>query len=233
MSFLIALGSAFWLGILTSVSPCPLAANIAAISFLARDADRPGRILISGGLYSLGRVITYVGLGLLLAGSLLNIPQVAFFLQNRMNQFLGPVLILAGMILAGWIRPRFSGLTTSEDTARRLTAMGYGGSLLLGVLFALSFCPVSAGLFFGSLLPLSLQQSAPFSLPLAYGLGTALPVLAAALGIALGIGAVTRILKKTSTLAARMRKFTGWVFLLVGVYTLYRHLLIPFLERVR
>ena len=232
MALVFSMASAFWLGVLTSISPCPLASNVAAISYLTKEADQPRRVLLSGVLYSLGRVITYVVLGVLIAGSLLNIPKVAFFLQTRMNQILGPVLLLAGVILLGWIRPGFSGFATSERTALRLKALGYAGSLLLGLLFALSFCPVSAGLFFGSLIPLALQQNAPFALPLAYGLGTGLPVLGFALAIALGIKGMSQVFQKTSHLASWLRKLTGWVFILVGLYYLFSHLLMPLLRNV-
>jgi cytochrome c-type biogenesis protein len=227
MSLFLAATSATWLGILTSVSPCPLASNVAAISYLARDVDRPLRVLLSGALYSLGRVITYVALGVLITASLLNIPEVSFFLQNRMNQVLGPVLILAGMILAGWIRPGFSGFVSSEATVSRLKALGSMGALLLGLLFALSFCPVSAGLFFGSLIPLALQQGAPVSLPLAYGLGTGLPVLAFALAVAFGLKGLSRLFQQASRLGAGLRKVTGWVFLLVGLYYLFSYVFTP------
>jgi len=222
---MIALGSAFWLGILTAASPCPMASNIAAISYLTRDVEGTKRVLLSGILYSLGRVITYVGLGLLIAGSLLNIPEVAFFLQNRMNQLLGPILILAGVILIGWLKPGFSGVNASEGTVKKVKGLGYAGALLLGFLFALSFCPVSAGLFFGSLIPLSLQQGAPFLLPLAYGLGTGLPVMGFALGIALGVKSLNRAFQRTTQAASWLRKLTGWAFLLVGVYYVYIHLI--------
>jgi cytochrome c biogenesis protein CcdA len=232
MALVFSMASAFWLGVLTSLSPCPLASNVAAISYLTKEVDQPRRVLLSGVLYSLGRVITYVVLGVLIAGSLLNIPKVAFFLQTRMNQILGPVLLLAGVILLGWIRPGFSGFPASERTASRLKALGYAGSLLLGLLFALSFCPVSAGLFFGSLIPLALQQNAPLALPLAYGLGTGLPVLGFALAIALGIKGMSQVFQKTSHLASWLRKLTGWVFILVGLYYLLSHLLMPLLRNV-
>ncbi len=232
MSLTLAAASALWLGILTSVSPCPLASNVAAISYLARDVDRPLRVLLSGVLYSLGRVITYVSLGALIARSLLSIPEVAFFLQNRMNQVLGPVLIVAGMVLVGWIRPGFSGFVSSEGTVSRLKALGGLGALLLGLLFALSFCPVSAGLFFGSLIPLTLQQGAPVSLPLAYGIGTGLPVLAFALAIAFGLKGLSRFFQRASRLSAGLARLTGWVFLLVGTYYVASYLCVPFLREV-
>ncbi len=231
MSLFLALMSALWLGILTSVSPCPLASNVAAVSYLGRHVDRPFRVLLSGALYSLGRVITYVALGVLITASLLNIPQVSFFLQSRMNQALGPVLILAGMILVGWIRPGFSGFVSSEGTVSRLKALGDLGAFLLGLLFALSFCPVSAGLFFGSLIPLALQQSAPISLPLAYGVGTGLPVLAFALAVAFGLKGLSRFFQQASRLGSGLRKVTGWVFLAVGFYYLFSYVVTPLLGR--
>ena len=230
MSLFFALMSALWLGILTSVSPCPLASNVAAVSYLGRDVDRPLRVLLSGALYSMGRVITYVTLGVLITASLLNIPEVSFFLQSRMNQVLGPVLILAGMILVGWIRPGFRGFVSSEGTVSRLKALGNLGALLLGLLFALSFCPVSAGLFFGSLIPLALQQSAPISLPLAYGLGTGLPVLAFALAVAFGLKGLSRFFQQASRLGSGLRKVTGWVFLVVGFYYLFSYVFTPLLS---
>ena len=228
MALFLAIASAFWLGILTSVSPCPLASNVAAISYLAREAERPGRVLLSGVLYSLGRVMTYVALGVLITASLLNIPKAAFFLQNRMNQFLGPVLILAGVFLLGWVRPGFTGFASSEGTVWRIKSLGSLGALLLGLLLALSFCPVSAGLFFGSLIPLALQQGAPVSLPLAYGLGTGLPVLLFAFAIAVGVKSMSRLFQQASRLGSGLRKVTGWIFLLVGLYYLFSYVFVPF-----
>jgi len=231
MEWLLPLTSALWLGILTSISPCPLASNIAAISYMTREVDRPHRVFLSGVLYSLGRSISYVCLGALIAESLLSIPEVAFFLQSRMNQMLGPILILAGVILLGWIKVNLTGITPSERSASRLRSLGSLGSLLLGVLFALSFCPVSAGLFFGSLIPLSIQQNAPFSLPLAYGVGTGLPVMVFALAMACGVRGLNKIFQHTSRLEAWLRKLTGWIFLLVGFYFVYFHIAVPLLRR--
>mgnify|MGYP000035339548 CR=1 FL=1 len=223
MSWILALGTSFWLGILTSISPCPLASNVAAISYLTREASRPRQMLFCGVLYSLGRSATYVTLGALIAASLLNVPSLAFFLQSKMNQILGPVLILAGIFLLGWFRIPLPGFAPGEGTVSRIRALGPIGAILLGMLFALSFCPVSAGLFFGSLVPLSLQQQSPFSLPLAYGVGTALPVLAAAFAISLGIRGWSEYLERASRMQEHLKTVTGWIFLLVGLYYVIAH----------
>ena len=99
--------SALWLGILTSISPCPLASNIAAVSFIIKKVDRTVYVLSSGILYTLGRVIGYTLLGILIASSLLSIPQTSYFLQTYMNKILGPVLIVAGFFLLEIVQIEF------------------------------------------------------------------------------------------------------------------------------
>lgn len=106
---LIAVGSAFWLGILTSISPCPMATNIAAISFIGKKIDKPSGILFSGLLYTAGRTAVYLVLGILLVSTALSTPVVSDFLQSYMNLFLGPVLIFAGMVLLEMISLSFGG----------------------------------------------------------------------------------------------------------------------------
>ena len=131
-----------------------------------------------------GRTATYVALGALLAAGLLAVADVSRFLQKYMNEILGPVMILLGMVLLGWIG---SGLSVSLAGQRLQERAANGGILwagLLGILFALSFCPVSAGLFFAGLIPLTLKEGSRFLLPAVYGVGTALPVLAFAFLIA-------------------------------------------------
>ena len=164
----LAIGSAFWLGLFTAISPCPLATNIAAISFIGRQVGNRRNVLASGLLYTLGRTLTYVALGAVLAGGLLAVAEVSRFLQKYMNEILGPVMILLGMVLLGWIG---SGLSMNLAGPRVQERAAKGGVLwagLLGILFALSFCPVSAGLFFAGLIPLTLKEE--FTLPASHGL---------------------------------------------------------------
>jgi len=216
--------SALWLGILTSISPCPLVSNIAAVSFILKRIEHPFYVFTSGVLYTAGRVIGYTGLGVLITFSLLSIPQVSFFLQNYLNKILGPVLIITGFILMEVIKVPFLTSSVSEKTVGRIREFGVFGSLLLGILFALSFCPISAALFFGSLIPLSLKNSSHVIIPSLYGMGTGLPVLGFAVVIAFGVTNLERVFRRVRALEYWMRSVTGVVFILVGIYYIAAHI---------
>jgi cytochrome c-type biogenesis protein len=217
-SYVIALGSAIWLGILTSISPCPLATNIAAISYIGKRVDSPGAVLMSGLMYTVGRLLTYVILGVLVVASILSIPDVAMFLQRNMNKALGPILIIVGLLLLGLFKIRLPGFGGSEKLASRVETWGIWGAGALGLLFALSFCPVSAALFFGSLIPLAVENQSSVLMPTAYGIGTALPVVAFAVLIALGAKWVGAAFDKISAFERWARRITAVAFILVGIY---------------
>ena len=181
-----AVATALWLGVLTSISPCPLATNIAAVSFIARRVDRPRLVLLSAFSYSLGRALAYAAVS---------------------------AVVVLGLLSAG--------LTTtagSDELRKKAAEGGVLGALLLGALFALSFCPVSAALFFGSLVPLSLQHGSKVLLPVVYGLGTALPVVLLALVATGGTKALGAVMRKVGTFEVWARRITGVVFVAVGVY---------------
>ena len=222
---LIAFGSALWLGILTSISPCPLATNVAAISFLAKKITHPFFVLLSGIAYTVGRMATYAILGFILINSILGIPQVAQFLQKYMGKALGPILIVTGLILLDIIKINFPGLSLSQKHHNKLVEAGVPGAFLLGAVFALAFCPVSAALFFGSLIPLALQSKFGVTLLLIYGIGTGLPVLVFAVAIAAGVTSLSRWFNKLAKIEFYMRKATGAVFLVVGLYYCWMYLL--------
>ena len=211
-------GMALWLGILTAISPCPLATNIAAVSFIGRDAGRPGRVFASGAAYALGRVLAYVVLAALIVTSILSIPGVAWFLQTRMNQILGPVLILIGVFVLGWVRIPLPATKAGEALRRRAAGAGVLGAGFLGMLFALSFCPISAGLFFGSLIPLSISARSPVVIPALFGLGTGLPVVVFAAMIALGARGVGQTFNLIARVERWARVLTGITILAIGVY---------------
>ena len=217
-SFFIASASALWLGILTSISPCPLATNIAAISFVGRKVDKPGYALCTGILYTIGRTITYIVLGVILVSSMLSMPVVSHWLQKYMHKLLGPILILVAMLLLDMLRFTGKGSNLGQWCQQRAEKFGLGGALFLGFIFALSFCPVSAALFFGSLIPLSIKHSSGIVLPLIYGIGTALPVFVFGLLISFSAGAMAKAFHKVSQFELWARRITGAVFLDIGIY---------------
>lgn len=214
----IAAVSALWFGILTSVSPCPLATNITAISFVGRRTGSPVGILLSGLLYTLGRAIVYVAIAMLLVTSLLSAPTVSLTLQVWMNKLLGPILILVGMVMLGLLPIRLRGKGISARLQKRVERSGLVGALALGVLFALSFCPVSATLFFGSLLPLAVKHESGVVLPLLYGIGTAVPVVVFAVVLAFGARWLGKLFERVTRVERWMRAITGIVFVGVGIY---------------
>jgi len=216
--FLLFAGSALWLGILTSVSPCPLATNIAAISFVGRRLESPRLVLAGGLLYTAGRVLTYTVLGVLLVSSLLSAPSAALVLQKYMNKVLGPVLIMVGMLLLELISFGSFGAGLATRLQARAERWGIFGAVLLGVVFALSFCPVSATLFFGSLLTVALKAKSGVLLPAVYGVGTGLPVVAFAIVVALGARSIGKIFNKVAVFEKWARRVTGVVFLGIGIY---------------
>lgn len=213
--------TALWLGILTSISPCPLATNVAAISFLSKKIVHPRIVLLSGISYTIGRMLAYAVLGFLIVKSLMSVPLVANFLQKYMNKALGPILVIAGLFLLDILRFNIPGLSISEKDQNRLVGSGVFGACALGFIFALSFCPISAALFFGSLLPLAIDNKAGLSLPFIYGVGTGLPVLIFAVGIALGVTSLGRWFSKVAKLEIYARKITGIIFLAVGAYYIF------------
>jgi len=214
--------SALWFGILTSISPCPLAANIAAISYVGRNVGSPAKTILAGALYSAGRIIAYVALGAAAVWSLMSIVDASRFLQGTFSRLLGPMLIIVGLILVGVIRFNFSGRGVSDQMQQRVDRAGLWGALPLGAVLALAFCPVSAALFFGSLVPLAIEHRSPVVLPMFYGLGTGLPVVVFAVLLGLGVRQAGVAVKRLATFEQRARLVTAVVFICVGLYETLR-----------
>lgn len=220
----IGAGSALWLGLLTSMSPCPLATNVAAISYLGRRVDSPRHVFGGGLLYTFGRTAVYVALGALFVLGLLSIPETSRFLQRHMNRILGPLLIVTGLFLLEIFRVAPPGMgRTGEKLRTSLESRGMWGAAPLGALFALSFCPVSAALFFGSLIPLALRFDSPVLYPSLYGAGTALPVVGFALLVAFGARFVGKVFDNLTVIERWARRITGVVFIGVGIYMTLIH----------
>ncbi len=208
--------TALWLGILTSISPCPLATNIVAVSYVGTQVDQPRRVVWAGLLYAAGRALAYVLVGGLLVLGLLSAPRLSHGLQRWMTAALGPILLLTGLVLLGAVRLPLGGRGVSESLQRRVDRMGLPGAALLGFVFALSFCPISAALFFGSLVPLALETRSSVLLPSAYGLGTAVPVLGFAIPLGLGASWVGSAFDRVTQVGRWARWLTAAVFLAIG-----------------
>jgi cytochrome c-type biogenesis protein len=215
---LFLLASAVWLGILTSVSPCPLATNIAAVSFISQRITQKNVVFLSGILYTIGRSLTYIVLGVLIVKTLVDVPILSDFLQRYVNKILGIILILVGMVLLDLLRIPLPIPSVSEDVTKKLIDKGAIGSLPLGILFALAFCPVSAALFFGGLIPIAVKAQSGIGLPLIYGIGTALPVLLFAFLVAAGTGYINNLYYRIARIEFYTKKVTGTIFVLVGIY---------------
>ncbi len=181
--------AAFLIGLLASVGPCPLATNVTALGYMARQFSDRRAVVASSLAYIAGRATAYglVGVVILAAGA--RVAAVARPLQDIGEVVLGPILILVGLVLLDVIRPDIE--IGGEALARlrgRARQMPGGGAFLLGFLFALAFCPYSAALYFGVLIPLALRAGAGLALPLVFGVGTGVPVLMLGLPLALGLG---------------------------------------------
>jgi len=226
--------TALWLGILTSISPCTLAPNIAAISFLGRRVDSASRIILSSVLYTLGRMLTYSVIGAITIKSVLSIPSVANFLQNYMNLIIGPMLFVIGIILLDIIKISF-GETTQNNFISNFIAnsqkyvqdnidkIGLFGAFAFGMIFALAFCPISAGLFFGSLIPMAIANNSYILMPFSFAIGTALPVIAFAVIMTISVQLVGKIFDNIIKVETWIRKSTAILFILIGLYLILRN----------
>ncbi len=213
-----AIAAAAWTGILTAISPCPLATNVAAISFISRRVENPRAALLTGLLYTLGRSLVYIAIAAILVGSLMSAPAVSMALQKYMNKLLGPILLLLGMVLLGMIALPTSGSDLGQRIGQKVADWGIWAGLVLGVVFALTFCPASAALYFAGLIPLAVKFESSIMLPAVFGISTALPVVVFAILIVISANAMAKAFNSISVFERWARRVTGVIFLLVGVY---------------
>ena len=210
--------TALWTGVVTSLSPCPLATNIAALTYISKQSGtRRLAVLAHGGLYALGRALAYMIIGFLLVKSLLSAPSFSFVMQKYGSQALSPLLVLAGMYMLEMFGRGFEGFH-ALDLSKFKAGSGAFPSLFMGFIFALAFCPISAALYFGVIIPLAAKNSSPFTLPLLYGLGTALPVIGLALALDLGLKKISSITGMAGQFEKYAKPATGVVFIAAGVY---------------
>ncbi|MCF8258382.1 MAG: aromatic aminobenezylarsenical efflux permease ArsG family transporter [Flavobacteriales bacterium] len=210
--------AAFALGLLTAVSPCPLATNITATAYIAKTVADRGKVLLSGLLYTLGRMVSYTGLGAAIYFGMSKF-EVAKLFQGNGEKFIGPIMILIGLVMLDVIKLNFLGRgNLTEKLSEKFKDRGMLGAFLLGALFALAFCPYSGALFFGMLIPLTLSSEAGLALPVLFSLGTGLPVILFAFVIAYSMSRLGTYFTAVQRVEQVMRKVAGAVFILTGLY---------------
>jgi len=211
--------SALFLGLITAISPCPLATNIAAIAYVSRRATQRRYAVITGALYTLGRMFSYSIIGVIIIVAGLEFPGVASILQDFGEKFLGPLLIVIGEIMLSINRMPFSlGGGRLSSIGGKVADWGMIGGFLLGALFALAFCPYSAVLFFGVLIPLALKSAGGVTLPAVYAIGTGLPVLVFGVLISAGVARVSTWLNAVTRAEKIIRVAASIIFIGVGIY---------------
>lgn len=222
MTYWLAVVSALWLGIQTSISPCPLATNIAAVAFLGRTVSSPRRVLLSGVVYAVGRTLAYVGLSVLILWILKDRIAAGSVLSNVLQKYglmaIGPALILLGMLLLNMISLPGSLSLAGAGLQERAAGGGLWWSGALGFIFAMSFCPASAALFFLLMIPLAAAQGSMIALPTLYGVGTALPVIVFALLMVFANQYVAKTFDRLALVEKWVRIAAGVVFIAAGMF---------------
>jgi len=215
--------AAFFLGLMTAISPCPLATNIAAIAYISKRIDNSRHTLLTGLVYTLGRMAAYMAVASVIVFFGMNIQIIALTLQHYGEMLLGPFLVLSGMYLldifhfdrlhgGDWCSGFTSGISA------RLADKGYLGVFLLGVIFALSFCPFSAVLFFAMLIPLAIGAGDPVIIPAVFALATGLPVIVISYLLVKGVGKCSGIVQKIGDAEVWIQRAVAVVFIVIGIY---------------
>lgn len=204
-SYNIPILSAFVLGLMTAISPCPLATNITATAFISKNISSKRKVFLSGLLYSLGRGFSYTAIGLILYFGASKFHIARFFNQNG-EKYLGPLLIIIGLIMLNIIKLNFlSKSNFQEKLSEKFKNKGLVGSFLIGIIFALAFCPYSGALFFGMLIPMTIASVNGLYLPIVFALGTGLPVILFTYLIAFTVGKVGVFYKRITKIEKVMR----------------------------
>lgn len=210
--------AAFALGLLTAISPCPLATNITATAYIAKTISNKKKVLLSGVLYTLGRMLSYTFIGAIIYFGASKF-QVAKLFQGNGEKYIGFVLIFIGLIMLNVIKLNFIKIGNFTDAlSEKFKTKGLLGSFLLGALFALAFCPYSSALFFAMLIPLTLSADAGLALPVLFSVGTGLPVILFAFVIAFSMEKLGMYFKAITKVEKVMRVVAGLTFVLTGLY---------------
>jgi cytochrome c biogenesis protein CcdA len=209
--------TAFILGLMTAISPCPLATNISAIGFISRDIENRRRVFIKGLVYTLGRAVSYTGLGIILFFGASKM-HVTMLFQGWGEKLLGPLLIIIGLLMLDFIKIKFPGFSGLTEKMGEHSKRSYWGTLLLGMVFAMAFCPYSGVLYFAMLIPMTITSISGLYLPVIFAIATGLPVIIFAWLLAYAVGNVGKLYNQIKTFELWFRRVVAVLFILVGVY---------------
>jgi cytochrome c-type biogenesis protein len=213
--------SSLVLGFMTAISPCPLATNITAVGFISRDIENRNRVFINGLLYTLGRAITYTAIAFVIY---LGVDQFKFsgFFQRYGEKFLGPLLIIIGLFMLGILKIKFPGLSGLTSKMQKKTKWGYFDAVLLGLVFALAFCPYSGVLYFGMLVPMTVASASGLYLPIVFAIATGIPVIIFAWILAYTVSGIGSVYNKIKTFEIWFRRIIAVLFIAAGIYYIFR-----------
>jgi sulfite exporter TauE/SafE len=216
--------TALVLGLMTAISPCPLATNITAVGFISKDIENRNRVFVNGLLYTLGRAISYTVIPLVI---FLGADQFKFsgFFQLYGEKILGPLLIIIGLFMLDVIHIKFPGMSRLTSKMESKTKWGYFDAILLGMIFALAFCPYSGVLYFGMLVPLTIASASGLYLPIVFAIATGIPVIIFAWILAFSIGSIGGVYNKIKTIEIWFRRVVAVLFIGVGFFYLVRWLM--------
>ncbi len=213
----IPLLSAFILGLMTAISPCPLATNISAIGFIGKDIENRNKVFYNGLIYTLGRAVTYTGLAAVI---LLGANQLALsgWFQQYGEKILGPLLIIIGLFMLGLFKINIPGVSRYMQRYQEKGVSSYGEVLFIGILFALAFCPYSGVLYFGMLIPMTLSSGSGLVLPVVFAVATGIPVIIFAWLLAYTIAGVGKLYNGIKTFERWFRRVVAALFIGIGLY---------------
>nr|MDA3820326.1 aromatic aminobenezylarsenical efflux permease ArsG family transporter [Candidatus Delongbacteria bacterium] len=209
--------TAFVLGLMTAISPCPLATNITAIGFISKDIEDKKRVFISGLIYTLGRAIAYTLLALIIFIGADQF-EISGWFQKYGEKIIGPLLIIIGVLMLDLIKITFPGVGKLTKKFQQKSKHTYWDVLLLGIVFALAFCPYSGVLYFGMLIPLTVTSASGLYLPVVFALATGIPVIIFAWLIAYTVSGVGKVYNSLRNFEIWFRRVISIVFIGVGIY---------------
>ena len=209
--------TAFALGLMTAISPCPLATNITAIGFISKDVKRQKSVFINGIVYTLGRALSYTLLAFFIFFGADQLKLSGWF-QLYGERIIGPLLFLIGIVMLGIVKVNFPGLGNMTKRFEEKGTKGYWHVLLLGIVFALAFCPYSGVLYFGMLIPMSISNASGLYLPVVFAIATGIPVIIFAWLLAYTVSGVGKLYNHLKAFEFWFRKIIAIVFIGVGVY---------------